>query len=329
MIEAMYYTKLEDQKVRCQLCPNDCIIPEGKTSICMGRKNIKGQLMAINYGQIVSLSVDPVEKKPLYHFFPGTSILSTAGNSCNLHCRFCQNWKISQTTIPTTLLTPGQLIEIAQREKSSQIAYTYTEPLVWYEFVLESAILGRTNGLKNVLVTNGFIHPEPFEELLPYIDAMNIDLKALDDNFYRKECRGKLEPVLTTIKRAHGAGILVELTNLLITGLNDSPEQIQKLVDWVAHLSPEIPLHFSAYHPSYQMNEPKTDQKTLETAYQIGKKKLYHVYVGNMNIEGTGNTCCPSCQTIVIQRNWYKVQLIGLKNGHCLHCGAGLNIRMS
>ena len=216
MKEALFYQALADKKVKCLLCPHGCIVSPDKTGFCGVRQNKQGKLYSLIYGQITSLASDPIEKKPLYHYHPGEYILSLGTKGCNLACLFCQNWSISQN--PDALLEPiscEQIIKQAKRDKSFGIAYTYNEPFIWYEFVLDTAILAKSQGLENVLVTNGYINPEPLDKILPYIDAMNIDLKSIDNEFYQKFCKGQLEPVLATIKSAHQA-CHIELTNLII-----------------------------------------------------------------------------------------------------------------
>ena len=283
MKKAFFFETLADKKVRCLLCPHRCLIPEGKIGLCGVRENQKGQLYSLIYEQITSFALDPIEKKPLYHFYQGEHIFSLGTKGCNLACLFCQNFSISQN--PNTRLehiSSKEVIKQAQHYKSFGIAYTYNEPVIWYEFVLETATLARDNGLKNVLVTNGYINPEPLDELLPYIDAMNIDLKSIENEFYQKFCRGSLEPVLSTIKRANKE-CHIELTNLLIPSLNDKDDNIVKLVDWIYdNLGAEVPLHFSRYFPCYKMDLSFTPIETLKKAEGIAKKKLKYVYLGNI-----------------------------------------------
>ena len=321
MIEAAFYRKMEDNRVECLLCPQHCKLAEGKTGLCMGRRNEGGTLFAINYGEAASVAMDPIEKKPLYHFLPGTQILSTGPNGCNLNCEFCQNWEISQTKIRTRHVSPEALVQQAQKGDSVGIAYTYTEPLIWYEYLMDCAKLCKERGLVNVLVTNGFINPEPLEELLPLVDAMNIDVKSMDDDFYRKICKGKLGDVLRTVERAKKS-CHVEVTNLVIPTLNDSDDDFSRLVDWVSEaLGTDTPVHFSRYSPRYKMQLPPTSRESLERAYRIATEKLHYVFVGNIAIEGTNNTVCPQCKTILIRREWYFTSIAGIKDGQCGSCG--------
>jgi len=281
--EALFYETLPDNKVRCLLCPQACIICPEKTGFCRVRKNKQGKLYSLIYAQIASLALDPIEKKPLYHYHPGKYILSLGTKGCNLACPFCQNWSISQNAnAPLESVSSEAIIEQAERYKSFGIAYTYNEPFIWYEFVLDTAILAKQKGLENILVTNGYINPEPLEKILPYIDAMNIDLKSIENEFYQELCHGRLEPVLTTIKRVHQS-CHIELTNLIIPGLNDRKDNFIKLVDWICeNLGPEVPLHFSRYFPCYKMDLPPTPLVTLKSAEEIAKGKLKYVYLGNV-----------------------------------------------
>lgn len=281
--EALYYEKVNTQKVRCKLCPKECIITKDKTGFCRARKNINGKLYSLIYGETTSIALDPIEKKPIYHFHPGEYILSLGTKGCNFACEFCQNWSISQDpgTI-TEKITSLEIIKKAKEVGSFGIAYTYNEPFIWFEFVLDTAKLAKKENLCNILVTNGYVNPQPLEEILPYIDAMNIDLKSMDDSFYRDICKGTLEPVLYTIKRSH-QHCHIELTNLVVPSLNDSDAHFIRLVDWVyENLGPEVPMHFSRYFPCFKMKIPPTPLETLNRAYQIAKKKLKYVYLGNV-----------------------------------------------
>jgi pyruvate formate lyase activating enzyme len=326
--EALFWEKREDGKIECLLCPVRCVIAEGKVGVCMGRKNEGGTLYATNYGQVVSISIDPVEKKPLYHFHPGTQILSTGPNGCNMSCQQCQNWRISQERSPTQFVSPEDLVNVTIRENSKGIAYTYTEPLIWYEYVMDTAKIAREKGLYNVLVTNGYINEEPLRELLPYIDAMNVDLKSMEDDFYKKICKGKLAPVLRTIELSHQSKVHIEITNLVIPTLNDSDEQIQKLVDFIAGLSDRIPLHFSRYFPCYKMDIPSTPLDTLQKAFLLAKRKLKYVFVGNAHLPNTSNTHCANCKNLLIRRDGYHTSVLGIENSKCKNCGTTVDVIM-
>lgn len=322
MKEALYYHKT-DLGIQCDLCPHACLLKEGQTGRCRVRIVKDGRLMAKSYGRISSAQVDPVEKKPLYHFHPASEIFSIGGWGCSFSCAFCQNWTISQKTLNSgTPVTPADLINRALAMCSSGIAYTYNEPLIAFEFVKECAELAQKQNLANVLVTNGYINPDPASKLLPYIDALNIDIKSMDDAFYRKHCGGTLEPVLDFAVQAKQSGSHLEITNLLIPQENDDTEIIETLAVWVTeHLGEMTPLHLSAYHPQYKFNNPPTPSRTLETAYEICRKHLQFVYLGNVISQKGRDTVCPSCGKLLISRQGYSTQITGLKNGICAKCG--------
>ncbi len=323
MREVHFYEKIPPQKVRCGICPHRCLISEGEYGICRVRKNSGGLLYATNYAQCAASGLDPIEKKPLYHFYPGSTILSFGALGCNFRCDFCQNWQIAQARVPTQELKPEGAVQSALEvgRDCIGIAYTYSEPLMWYEFIMDTAPLAREKGLKNVIVTNGYINSKPLAALLPYIDALNIDVKAFRPEFYQRLCGAKLEPVLATVRACVEAGCHVEVTNLLVTGLNDAEEEISQLVDWIYSLDPKIPLHFSRYFPSYKLDLPPTPLITLEGAYKIAKKKLPHVYLGNIRDRLGSNTTCPQCGKIVVERDGYGVETKGLDGGKCRNCG--------
>lgn len=321
MKEAMYYKRNDDGSVECILCPHHCRIAHGHTGICRVRKNINGTLYSMNYAQVSSYGMDPVEKKPLYHFYPGSEIFSAGSIGCNFRCKFCQNWQIAQSTdIPTQEISPEYLVAIAKGQRGNiGIAYTYNEPTVWYEYVLECSKLAHKEGLKNVLVTNGFIEKEPLNQILPFVDAMNIDLKAFHEDFYKKLSSGRLAPVMETIeisqKKCH-----VELTTLIIPGMNDSAEEIEALAKWVSSLRKDIPIHFTRYFPCYKLDIPATPFETIKKAREIALKYLDYVYTGNMTDETGSNTYCPSCGKMVIQRTGYFVQ-VEMEDSKCPNCG--------
>jgi len=327
MREALYYKPWKDGKVKCYLCPFECRIREGKIAKCLGRQNINGRLYAINYGETTSCSMDPIEKKPLFHFYPTTHILSIAANSCNLKCTFCQNASISQFTCSTSAIRPEDVLNLAIQSESIGVAYTYSEPLMWYEFILDTAKLIKKAHLQNVLVTNGTINEKPLRELLPYIDAFNVDLKGISEQFYKKQCKSLLKPVLNNIRIIQESQLaLLEITNLIIPTLNDSHDDLERLTDWIAELDTTIPLHFSGYHPAHQLDIPATPVLTLEKAYHIAQKKLDYVYVGNAILEGASDTYCPKCKTSVIQRFGYLTKIKGVHGNRCQHCNNKLNI---
>lgn len=324
MIEARYYEKLKNGRVKCRLCPVECIIAPGKVGRCLGRKNIDGKLYAVNYGEVVSIANDPVEKKPLYHFHPGKSILSIAPNGCNLLCPFCQNWEISQKRSPTQYISPQDMVRYAKEYNSIGIAYTYTEPLIWFEYLLDVCSLAKREGLVNVLITNGLINREPLKELLPLIDAMNIDLKSIREDFYKKIVRGDLSTVKNTIIEAKKV-CHIEITNLIIPTLNDSMEEIDELIEFVASVGRDTPLHFSRYFPNYKFDKPPTPVQTLKEAYKRAKDKLYYVYIGNV-WTGEDNTYCPECGNLLISRYYFNSKIEGVENGRCKRCGREVDI---
>lgn len=323
MKEAAYYEKLDGGKVHCHLCPQECKINDGRKGFCRARSNNGGVLYSDIYEQVLAAHLDPIEKKPLYHFHPGKPVFSIGTRGCNQRCDFCQNWEMVETDSPGTRITSDEVAAMAGRDGSIGIAYTYNEPLIWFEFVLECAKKVRERGLKNVLVTNGSVNPEPLEELLPYVDAMNIDLKSMDPGFYKKICQSKLEPVLATIRRAKRS-CHVEITNLLIPSHNDSDGLIGLLVDFVAELGSDTPLHFSAYYPCYKMTVEPTPVATLRRARDIATRKLDFVYMGNVRAEDAGTSCCPGCGAPVVERDGYSTDPSGLDGGRCASCGSDL-----
>jgi len=324
-VEARYYEKLDDLKVRCRLCPHECLVADGKIGFCRVRVNDGGRLVAATYGRAAAIHIDPIEKKPLYHFYPGSDILSVGSVGCDLRCAFCQNVELVLGERPGSYIAPHELASSAGRYGSIGVAYTYNEPMIWFEYIMDAGKLLRDAGLKNVLVTNGYINPEPLEELLTVIDAMNIDLKSMDNDFYRKLCKGTLEPVLHTIQRAHRSCHL-EVTNLLVTGRNDSPEMIAKLVDFVHSVDPKIPVHFSRYFPHHKMTERPTPAATLKEAQRIAAEKLSYVYVGNIMLEQGNDTACAKCGSALIRRRGYSVDTSGITDGHCRQCGGKADI---
>ena len=317
------YWHPEGEAVRCELCPHRCLIADGKRGVCRVRENREGTLFALTYGRVSAIHLDPIEKKPLFHFHPGTEILSVGSIGCNFRCGFCQNWHL---VLGQASLSPAgipELVHAARESGAVGIAYTYNEPLIWFEFVMDCAREFRKAGMANVLVTNGHVSPEPLGELLPLVDAMNIDLKSMDPDFYRKVCQGTLAPVLDTI-RAASRSVHVEITALLVTGENDSDDAIRKVVDFVAGTDPEIPLHFSRYFPQHRFTAPPTPPARLEAAHRIGREKLSYVYVGNYHLAGSEDSRCPRCGATVVRRLGYRTSPIGLRGNRCASCTAKL-----
>jgi len=318
--EALFYEKLDDGSVRCRLCPNLCVVKEGSSGRCMVRKNESGTLLTHSYGNTVTAAIDPIEKKPLYHFMPGSPILSIGPNGCTLTCDHCQNWQISQEQAPVRYISPEELVTLAGQDGSVGVAFTYTEPLIWFEYLIDALPLLTGAGLKSVLVTNGYLNEEPARQIVPLVDAFNVDLKSFDDSFYRKYCGGSIEPVKAFIELA-ARHAHVEVTCLVIPGLNDSREDIGRMARWLASVSKEIPLHLSRFFPRFRMDDrPPTPQETLEMAYTAAREYLDYVYVGNIFIEGTENTVCPSCGADAILRSGYSAELRAA-GGECPSCG--------
>ena len=315
-------------EVQCELCPKMCIIAPGQSGECRVRINIDGVLRTVVYGFPCSLNpYDPVEKKPLFHFLPGTKILSVATVGCNLHCLNCQNWDISQRNPEDStagFLPPEGLAKLAKKHHYLSIAYTYSEPIIFYEYTYDTAKLARADGIRNVLVTAGYINKEPWKRLLEVVDAANIDLKGITNDFYVRICSGTLKPVQDALIIAKSSGILVEVTNLIIPTLNDKPEQIRKLARWVKeNLGSETPLHFSGFYPQHKMRHlPSTSLKRLEMAREIAiSEGLYYVYIGNVRSKEGENTYCPDCKILLIERIGYTILQNRLKDGCCPDCG--------
>jgi len=316
---AQFWIPEQNKTVRCLLCPNKCLIKDNQRGLCKIRINNDGVLYSDGYGKIVSYAIDPIEKKPLYHFYPSCNILSIGVNGCNLSCKFCQNWQVSQCKKTTQYLSPDELLTLAKNKNSFGIAYTYTEPLIWFEYLLDTCNISHENDIKNILVTNGYICKEPAEQLLPFIDAINIDLKSINPDFYKDVCGGQLEPVLDFIELA-SKSTHIEITNLLIPSLNDSDEEIHVLSKKIADINPEIPVHFSAYFPQYKMDIPPTPVETMKRAYNIATQYLHYVYLGNVNCELGKNTYCSECNNLLVKRVGYATHIVGLRNTRCKKC---------
>ena len=324
MKEACCYRRLSEDKVHCQLCPHFCVISPGHVGICKVRRNESGSLVSLNYGRVTSVALDPVEKKPLYHFFPGSVIMSMGTWGCNFHCEFCQNWEISQVEAVTEGLSPEESAKLAANDGSIGIAYTYNEPTIWFEHVYETAVLVKQAGLKNVLVTNGFINPEPLDQLLEVVDALNIDIKSMSDEFYREQTGGRLKPVLEAAVRAK-AKVHVEVTYLVIPTLNDRPEDFEEFGRWVAeNLGEETPCHLSAYFPRFRLKQEATPLRVLVQAHEIVSLHVKHAYVGNVGAGVGQETVCAGCGRVLIGRRGYVVETMGLRGGRCVDCGRRL-----
>jgi len=323
---AKLYKKLKDNQVQCLACAWRCCLAEGKTGICGTRINQKGKLYSLVYGRAVGLQLDPVEKKPLFHFLPGKYLLSFGTIGCNFGCKFCQNWTQSQgnkAQNASTNITPKEIVKLAEAEKAAGIAYTYNEPAIFIEFAHDTAKLAREKGLKNVFVSNGFESVESFQYIKPYLDAINIDLKSFSNKFYTQICKAKIEPVKANIKKYFLSGISTEVTTLLIPQHNDSDEELKQTAQFLTSISKDIPWHISAFHPDYQMlNVPVTRHEDLLRAYKIGKQAgLNYVYLGNITDPEHSTTICPQCQAVLVDRVNYQGVIKGLnKKGRCQQC---------
>lgn len=326
--KALFWKELnnKDKTVQCQLCPHYCTINNNELGKCKARQNKDGSLISLSYGKACTIGLDPIEKKPLYHFLPKKEALSIATAGCNLSCGHCQNFEISQCS-PRDIgqeISPKEVIEKAKQNNAEIIAYTYTEPTIFYEYMLDIAKLAKKEGIKNVMISNGFINQEPLKKLIPYLDAANIDFKAMSDKHYQEVCGARLKPVLETIKTMYQEGVWIELTNLLITGLNDSEQDIEKLSDGVnKNLGNDVPIHFSAFYPVYKMkNREATTIDKLREAREIAKNKgIKYVYTGNLPDPEGNNTYCPECGNIVIKRSNFSVIGNKLEGDKCPKCG--------
>ena len=332
MKEAMFWEK-EDNKIRCLLCPHNCLIPDGKRGICGVRENKKGVLYSLIYGEASSISPDPIEKKPLYHFYPGTSALSFGTIGCNFKCMHCQNYSISQAkymSYPLEKITPEEIIFKAKKYNCKGIAWTYNEPTIWYEFTYDVSKMAKENNLYTIYVTNGYINEEPLKKFAPYLDAMNIDVKSMSEEFYHKICGGRLSPVLKTVKLAKKLGIHIELTYLIITGHNDKEGDIKEFCEWVSNeIGSETPVHLSRFYPHYKMRDvAPTPMGTMLKAYSIAKKKLDYVYLGNVMHGNYENTYCPKCKTLLIERHNFFVEKYNLEDSKCPKCGNRIPVKL-
>lgn len=324
-----YWHKLDDGRIQCDLCPRYCKLKAGQRGLCFIRANVQDAIMLTSYGRSSGFCIDPIEKKPLNHFLPGTPVLSFGTAGCNLSCKFCQNWDISKSRQTDTLAdhaSPEQLAYAAQKTGSRSVAYTYNDPIIFHEYAIDVAQACRAKGIKNVAVTAGFICEKPREEFFRYMDAANIDLKAFTEDFYHQLTGSHLEPVLDTLKYIkHETNVWMELTNLIIPGKNDSDEELHAMTQWVVeHLGPDVPMHFSAFHPDYRMKDiPRTPASTLSKARQIAQENgVRYAYTGNVHDKSGASTYCHSCGEILIGRDWYELSDWNLdEQGKCRSCG--------
>jgi len=328
MKEAMLYRSLKDKRVSCYLCNHHCIIAASKYGFCGVRQNIDGKLYTKVYGEVIAAHVDPIEKKPLYHFLPGTLTFSMATMGCNFRCVFCQNWELSQRTekknggLAGQKFLPEEIVKAAKENGCQSISYTYTEPTIFFEYAYETAKLAKENGLYNTFVTNGYMTDEALETINPYLDACNVDLKSFNEDFYKKICKASLKPVLDSIRFMKKLGIWVEITTLIVPELNDGEKELTQIARFIASIDPDIPWHISRFHPDYKYTSgPATPIKTLRMAFSIGKKEgLNYIYIGNVLGESE-DTLCPRCHKILIRRHGFFVSQNKLKDGKCTYCG--------
>jgi len=325
--EALFYQKLDNKNVQCQLCPRRCFIPNRGRGFCRVRENRDGTLYTLVYGKPVAVHIDPIEKKPLFHFLPSTTAFSIATAGCNLRCKFCQNWQISQASpqeLDYTYLEPQELVKKIKESGAPTIAYTYTEPTIFYEYMLETAKLAKKEGIRNVMHSAGYINEEPLRQLAKYLDAANIDLKGFTDDYYAKMAEGTLEPVLNTLKVLKEEGVHVEITNLMLPGYNDDEKTLIKMCLWIKeNLGEETPMHFSRFFPMYKLVALNpTPVTTLEKARKIALDcGLKYVYIGNVVGHPAENTYCPKCKEIAIERRGYFIVQNNIINGKCKSCG--------
>jgi pyruvate formate lyase activating enzyme len=327
MKEALFYTKEKENNVRCGLCNHLCLIRDGKRGLCGVRENQQGTLVSLIYGRVISENIDPVEKKPLYHLLPGSRSYSISTVGCNFFCQHCQNYQISQYPHTTKDIvgqhrTPEDIVAAAYDAGCKSISYTYVEPTVFYEFAYDCSVLAHTRDIKNIFVSNGYMTEEVTRHLAPVLDAINIDIKAFTDTFYKQVCKAKLQPVLETVRLMHELGVWVEVTTLVIPGWNDSTDELRKIARFIKEVDSSIPWHVSAFYPTYHMvDRPPTPVATLQMARKIGLKEgLRFVYVGNVPGDGGENTYCPSCGRELVNRYGYSVSVGDFVQGSCSAC---------
>jgi len=331
---SVFYQKEDKETIRCLVCPHRCLIANGKRGICGVRKNDNGKIKLLTYGKAAGMNLDPIEKKPLFHFLPGSYALSFGTLGCNFRCDFCQNWTQSQIVKGPGMTKriinrysknydPQEIVNLAIKLKSPTVAYTYNEPIICIEYALETMKLAKKANLKNIWVSNGFINPKPRKTLLGLLDGINVDLKSFDNNFYQKICGGKIKPVLESIKWFWENKIWIEVTTLIIPGENDSEKELKQIAQFLKDISPDIPWHLTAFHPDYRMlDKPATPSSKLISGWEIGKKAgLNFVYIGNVVDEKHSSTYCPKCHKLLIRRGPVKTEITSnFENGRCKNC---------
>lgn len=333
MKEAMFYHVEADDRVTCGLCSHRCLIKPGRRGICGVRENRSGILYSLVYGYLVAENVDPIEKKPLFHFLPGSRSYSISTVGCNFHCRHCQNYHISQFPhehdgqVTGTLRSPEEVVGAAEATGCQSISYTYVEPTIFYEFARDCSVLAHAKGIKNIFVSNGYMTPEVVRDLAPLLDGINIDIKAFTDDFYKKVCKASLQPVLDTVSLMHELGVWVEVTTLLIPGLNDSEEELHEIARFIKGVDAAMPWHVTAFRPTYKMTDREaTPAATLKKARDIGLAQgLHYVYEGNIPGHGGENTFCPSCGVEVISRYGFSIRESAMDGDRCTECGGRIS----
>lgn len=328
MKEAYLYDKQSGAKVRCFLCSHRCLIADGKRGVCCVRKNKEGILYSLVYEKLISANVDPIEKKPFFHFLPGSRAFSVAAPGCNFRCLHCQNHEISQLPRDKEIImgekvSAGEIVSLALKHNCASISYTYTEPTIFFEYAYDTATIARTKGLKNNFVTNGYMTAEALDMIAPYLDGANVDLKSFSEGFYKKVCGAKLKPVLESITKMHALGIWVEVTTLIIPTLNDEEGELREVARFLLSVSPAIPWHVSAFYPTYRMmDKPRTSPEIIRRAREIGLEEgLRYVYIGNIPGAEGENTSCYHCQKVLIRRHGYQIAENSITEGKCPHCG--------
>jgi pyruvate formate lyase activating enzyme len=325
--EALFWEKLADNKIKCVLCPRECEVADVERGYCGVRENQGGKYQTLVYGVLCSANVDPIEKKPLFHYLPGTPAFSVATAGCNVECKFCQNWQISQyrpEQVESTSVPPAQLVAACKARQAPTIAYTYSEPVVFYEYMHDAAALGREQRIGSVMISNGYIQEQPLRQLCRQLTGVKIDFKAFTEKFYEEQCAGHLKPVLATLETLKDIGIWFELVILIIPTLNDSPDEVKEMSTWVVkNLGSDVPMHFTRFHPTYRVtNLPQTPIQTLERCRQIALDAgVHYVYAGNVPMHPSENTYCHGCQTELIRRIGFQVASNQIKDGKCPKCG--------
>ena len=325
--EAMFWEKVEQKRVKCVLCPRECEVADVERGYCGVRENQGGRYQTLVYGALCSANVDPIEKKPLFHYRPGTTAFSVATAGCNIECKFCQNWQISQfrpEQVKSVLVTPERLVAACQSRNAPTIAYTYSEPVIFYEYMHDAAALAREQGIGSVMISNGYIQEKPLRQLCRHLTGVKVDFKAFSETFYSEWCAGELKPVLAALEIIKDIGIWLELVVLVIPTLNDSPSEIEQMSKWVlGHLGPDVPMHFTRFHPTYRVtNLPRTPVSTLEQCRDIALSAgVHYVYAGNVAMHPGENTYCHNCRHELIRRTGFRVRFNRIENGACPQCG--------